>query len=80
MSNIKNITEIAQTKSRRRPKTMFEDFKRRYPNYIQGEKDVAPAFCVTFLSPLCEAQCHDKTDGTASCVECWKQPVPEGLR
>jgi hypothetical protein len=79
MSNIKTIEEIATAKGRRRAKTMLEDFERRYPNYIKGE-DEGPAFCVTFLSNECNALCHDITDGTASCLECWKQPVPEGIR
>ena len=80
MSNIKTIEEIAQAKGRRKARTMLEDFRRRYPRYIKSEHDDSPAFCVTFLYEGCEALCHDKTDGKADCLECWKQPVPEGIR
>lgn len=80
MSNIKTIEEIASKgRGRRRASTMLEDFRRRYPNYIK-DKDGAPPFCVTFLCLECEALCHEKADGTASCLECWKQPVPESVR
>lgn len=80
MNNVKTVEEIVTAKNRRKAKTMLEDFKRRYPHYIKDEKDESPAFCVTFLYAGCKAVCHDKTDGAASCLECWKQPVPEGIR
>lgn len=83
MSNImtvEEITEIATQKTRRKPKTMLEDFRRRYPHHVRNEHDDAPAFCVTFLSEKCNALCQDATGEKANCLECWKQPVPEGIR
>ena len=78
MSNIKTIEEIASAKGRRRAKTVLEDFKRRYPNYLVEENGKAPAFCVTFLSQGCVAYCTERDNH--DCLECWKQPLPEDIR